>query len=106
MSKEKKKLNPHFLCNIAVDMKLFWGYFSGGRNGTAGISWPIRMKIALGAARGVAFLHNAETGVIYRDFKAANILLDDVSSSQTAQNFSINLWYSFRDISLTSIFQD
>ena len=60
------------------------------------------MKIALGAARGVAFLHNAETRVIYRDFKAANILLDDVCSSLTAQNFSINLWY----ISLSSIFQD
>ena len=92
MSKEKKKLNPQFLCNIAVDMNFLGGYFSEGRNGSGGISWPIRMKIALGAARGVAFLHNAETRVIYRDFKAANILLDDVISSQTAQNFSINLW--------------
>jgi serine/threonine protein kinase len=38
------------------------------------------MKIALGAARGVAFLHEAERRVIYRDFKAANIILDDVSA--------------------------
>lgn len=36
------------------------------------------MKVALGAARGLAFLHNAETMVIYRDFKTSNILLDSV----------------------------
>ncbi|KAK3226368.1 hypothetical protein Dsin_006230 [Dipteronia sinensis] len=40
------------------------------------LSWGIRMKVALGAAKGLAFLHNAETTVIYRDFKTSNILLD------------------------------
>ncbi|XP_039034186.1 probable serine/threonine-protein kinase PBL17 [Hibiscus syriacus] len=35
------------------------------------------MKIALEAAKGLAFLHGAETPVIYRDFKTANILLDE-----------------------------
>ncbi|GFY93248.1 protein kinase superfamily protein [Actinidia rufa] len=40
------------------------------------LSWSIRMKVALGAAKGLAFLHNAETKVIYRDFKTSNILLD------------------------------
>ncbi|KAL1823859.1 probable serine/threonine-protein kinase PBL10 [Daucus carota subsp. sativus] len=39
-------------------------------------SWGLRMKVALGAARGLAFLHGAETKVIYRDFKTSNILLD------------------------------
>lgn len=34
------------------------------------------MKVALGAARGLAFLHGAETKVIYRDFKTSNVLLD------------------------------
>ncbi|KAF9616610.1 hypothetical protein IFM89_030779 [Coptis chinensis] len=38
--------------------------------------WSIRMKVALGAAKGLAFLHGAERPVIYRDFKTANILLD------------------------------
>ncbi|CAL4895189.1 unnamed protein product [Urochloa decumbens] len=41
------------------------------------LPWPIRMKIALGAARGLAFLHEeAERPVIYRDFKTSNVLLD------------------------------
>ncbi|CAA7395418.1 unnamed protein product [Spirodela intermedia] len=38
--------------------------------------WPTRMKVALGAAKGLAFLHGAERSVIYRDFKTSNILLD------------------------------
>ncbi|KAF4354452.1 hypothetical protein F8388_018412 [Cannabis sativa] len=41
--------------------------------------WGTRMAIALGAAKGLAFLHNAERPVIYRDFKTSNILLDSVS---------------------------
>ncbi|XP_075670923.1 receptor-like cytoplasmic kinase 176 isoform X4 [Castanea sativa] len=40
------------------------------------LSWNYRMKIALGAAKGLAFLHSDEAKVIYRDFKTSNILLD------------------------------
>lgn len=36
------------------------------------------MKIALGAAKGLEYLHDvADPPVIYRDFKASNILLDE-----------------------------
>ncbi|XWS33951.1 hypothetical protein CRYUN_Cryun22dG0126800 [Craigia yunnanensis] len=40
------------------------------------LTWELRLKIASGAARGLAFLHTSEK-VIYRDFKASNILLDE-----------------------------
>ncbi|XP_019458542.1 PREDICTED: probable serine/threonine-protein kinase PBL10 isoform X2 [Lupinus angustifolius] len=40
------------------------------------LSWSLRLKVALDAAKGLAFLHNAENKVIYRDLKTSNILLD------------------------------
>ncbi|CAD6340706.1 unnamed protein product [Miscanthus lutarioriparius] len=46
------------------------------KNLLASLPWSTRLKIAVGAAKGLAFLHGAETPVIYRDFKASNILLD------------------------------
>ncbi|KAI7749795.1 hypothetical protein M8C21_012153, partial [Ambrosia artemisiifolia] len=40
------------------------------------LSWNLRIKVALGAAKGLAFLHSPEAKVIYRDFKSSNILID------------------------------
>ncbi|XXG52316.1 hypothetical protein AAC387_Pa03g0688 [Persea americana] len=40
------------------------------------LPWSSRLKIALGAAKGLAFLHGGTEPVIYRDFKTSNILLD------------------------------
>ncbi|KAK4844895.1 hypothetical protein QYF36_025774 [Acer negundo] len=41
------------------------------------LSWDIRLKIAIGAARGLTFLHTLEKKVIYRDFKTYNIMHDE-----------------------------
>ncbi|KAL2328753.1 hypothetical protein Fmac_022180 [Flemingia macrophylla] len=48
------------------------------------LSWGHRLKVALGAAKGLAFLHSAETKVIYRDFKTSNILLDSNYNAKLA----------------------
>lgn len=48
------------------------------RNKKKPLDWDTRMKIAAGAARGLEYLHEtADPPVIYRDFKASNILLDE-----------------------------
>ncbi|GAA0142988.1 hypothetical protein LIER_03768 [Lithospermum erythrorhizon] len=50
----------------------------GVDEGTAPLDWTARLKIALGAARGLAYLHeDSSPRVIHRDFKASNILLED-----------------------------
>ncbi|XP_065006915.1 receptor-like serine/threonine-protein kinase ALE2 isoform X1 [Musa acuminata AAA Group] len=42
------------------------------------LDWDARMRIALGAARGLAYLHeDSNPHVIHRDFKASNILLEE-----------------------------
>ncbi|KAL5984379.1 putative serine/threonine-protein kinase pix13, partial [Asimina triloba] len=46
------------------------------------IPWALRLKIAIDAARGLAFLHTSEKQIIYRDFKASNILLDSDYSAK------------------------
>ncbi|CAA0826527.1 Protein kinase superfamily protein [Striga hermonthica] len=45
------------------------------------LDWYTRMKIAKGAAQGLEYLHDmANPPIIYRDFKASNILLDETFS--------------------------
>ncbi|XP_028773043.1 receptor-like cytoplasmic kinase 176 [Neltuma alba] len=68
---EHRLLAYEFMSGSSVENHLF-------RRGShlPPLSWSLRMKIALGAAKGLAFLHGTEPKVIYRDFKTSNILLD------------------------------
>ncbi|KAL6979810.1 putative serine/threonine-protein kinase pbl19 [Sarracenia purpurea var. burkii] len=45
---------------------------------SATLPWKTRLEIILGAAQGLAYLHEGlEVQVIYRDFKSSNVLLDE-----------------------------
>ncbi|PQM34973.1 putative LRR receptor-like serine/threonine-protein kinase RKF3 [Prunus yedoensis var. nudiflora] len=49
------------------------------------LSWPIRQRIVLGTARGLAYLHyGAQPAIIHRDIKANNILLDEAFEAKVA----------------------
>lgn len=47
--------------------------------GEAGISWPVRLKIVKGVARGLAYLYRelSQLGVPHGHLKSSNVLLDD-----------------------------
>ncbi|CAM6121953.1 unnamed protein product [Calypogeia fissa] len=49
------------------------------------MNWATRMKIALGTARGLAYLHeDCVPRIIHRDIKGSNILLDEQFEAQVA----------------------
>ncbi|XP_022751773.1 probable serine/threonine-protein kinase PBL12 [Durio zibethinus] len=66
---ENRLLVYEYMPRGSLENQLFRRY-------STALPWSIRMKIALGAAKGLAFLHEADKPVIFRDFKSSNILLD------------------------------
>ena len=48
------------------------------------LSWKQRLEICIGSARGIHFLHTFGQGIIHRDVKSANILIDENYSAKVA----------------------
>lgn len=74
-------------CKIGEERLLVYEYMRWGSldtvlhnqiKGGIKLDWPARKKIAIGAARGLAFLHhNCIPHIIHRDMKSSNVLLDE-----------------------------
>jgi serine/threonine protein kinase len=77
---------PPFLASRFMKKRTECYGVAGGSNFQP-LPWNLRMKVALEAARGLAFLHGDQAKVIYRDFKTSNILLDSVC----LQNRPVNM---------------
>lgn len=71
--------NPqHLLCYELVPNGSLEAWLHGSLGANCPLDWDTRMKIALDAARGLAYLHeDSQPCVIHRDFKASNILLEN-----------------------------
>ncbi|EHA8591163.1 protein NSP-INTERACTING KINASE 1 [Cocos nucifera] len=76
-------LRLYGFCMTATERLLVYPYMSNGSVASRlkrkpPLDWTTRKRIALGAARGLLYLHEqCDPKIIHRDVKAANILLDD-----------------------------
>lgn len=74
-------------CKIGEERLLVYEYMKWGSletvlhekiKGSTALDWATRKKIAIGSARGLAFLHHScIPHIIHRDMKSSNVLLDE-----------------------------
>lgn len=100
-------LRLYGFCTTPTERLLVYPYMSNGSvasrlKGKPPLDWGTRKRIALGAARGLLYLHEqCDPKIIHRDVKAANILLDDYCEAVVG-DFGLAKLLDHRDTHVTT----
>ncbi|XP_048439217.1 BRASSINOSTEROID INSENSITIVE 1-associated receptor kinase 1-like isoform X2 [Pyrus x bretschneideri] len=111
MGVHRNLLRLHGFCMTPTERLLVYPYMANGSvasclrdrpEGQLALDWPIRQHIALGSARGLAYLHDhCDPKIIHRDVKAANILLDEEFEAVVG-DFGLARLMNYKDTHITT----
>ncbi|XP_048439327.1 BRASSINOSTEROID INSENSITIVE 1-associated receptor kinase 1-like [Pyrus x bretschneideri] len=111
MGVHRNLLRLHGFCMTPTERLLVYPYMANGSvasclryrpEGQLALDWPIRQRIALGSARGLAYLHDhCDPKIIHRDVKAANILLDEEFEAVVG-DFGLARLMNYKDTHITT----
>ncbi|KAJ7533801.1 hypothetical protein O6H91_13G065700 [Diphasiastrum complanatum] len=111
MAVHRNLLRLRGFCTTTTERLLVYPYMENGSlasrlrgraSGEPPLEWATRKQIALGAARGLAYLHdNCDPKIIHRDVKAANILLD-AEFEAVVGDFGLAKFMDYKDTHVTT----
>ncbi|KAL2519021.1 putative leucine-rich repeat receptor-like protein kinase [Abeliophyllum distichum] len=90
-AKDEKLLVHEYMPNG----NLFWLLHGNRGPGRTPLDWTTRLRIAAGAARGLAFIHNSSKspGLVHGNIKSTNILIDKAGNARVS-DFGLSVFVS------------